>query len=154
ADAAATARNATTWVATAPTSADGAPPQATFDATWAARSVPAPPYYYPQLTMRILALPATQDLVRVVESWQPPPQVGSFELLGADRPHVLMMVTTSEEMGAQINSAGWWWKRQVSLYVPVIWRRDGKEMVAMVSEATFADSALAATTAREIGPEV
>jgi hypothetical protein len=104
--------------------------------------------------MRMLALPATTALSDVVASWDVPPEVGSFQVLGADRPHVLMMVTTSEEMGAQVNSAGWWWKRQVSFYVPVIWTRNGKDMVALVSMTTFADSQFAATTAREIGPEV
>jgi len=38
--------------------------------------------------------------------------------------------------------------------VPVIWTRNGKEMVVLASAVTFADSQLAATTAREIGPEV
>ena len=142
-----------TWVASAaPNDAGGTP--GLFDPTWGARALPAPPYYYPKLTMRVLALPATKELAGVVAGWQPPPLVGTFRLLEPDRPHVLMMVTTSEEMGAQVNSAGWWWKRQVSFFVPVIWTRNGKEMVALVSAATFADSQLAATTAREIGPEV
>jgi hypothetical protein len=65
-----------------------------------------------------------------------------------------MMVTTSEEMSAQVNSAGWWWKRQVSFFVPVIWNRNGKDMVALVSALIFADSQLATTTGREIGPDV
>jgi hypothetical protein len=75
-------------------------------------------------------------------------------LLEPESPHVLMMVTTTEEIGAQTNSAGWWWKRQVSFVVPVIWNRNGKDMVVLASAVTFADSQLAATTAREIGPEV
>lgn len=161
--AAAASGAATTWVASASPSgtALGAEP-GLFDPTWGTRALPAPPYYYPQLTMRLLALPATDGLARVVADLQPPPEVGSFRILGSDppdgqaapRPRVIMMVTTSEEMGAQINSAGWWWKRQVSFYVPVIWTRNGKDMVALVSMATFADSEFAATTAREIGPEV
>jgi hypothetical protein len=160
---------ATTWVASASASASasgdglgaslGASP-GLFDPTWGARALPAPPYYYPQLTMRLLALPATPDLAGIVAALDAPPEVGSFRLLepppgqASFPPRVVMMVTTSEEMGAQINSAGWWWKRQVSFYVPVIWTRNGKEMVALVSMATFADSEFAATTAREIGPEV
>ena len=51
-------------------------------------------------------------------------------------------------------SAGWWWKRQVIFAIPVIWTRDGRDMLALMSMATFADSAFAATTSREIGPEV
>lgn len=142
-----------TWVASATPAMLGASP-GLFDPTWGARALPAPPYYFPQLTMRMLALPATTALSDIVASWDVPPEVGSFQVLGAERPHVLMMVTTSEEMGAQVNSAGWWWKRQVSFYVPVIWTRNGKDMVALVSLTTFADSQFAATTAREIGPEV
>ena len=147
--------SATTWIASAsPPGVDGtAPPGAGFDPTWGARAIPAPPYYYPQLTMRMLALPAT-NLSRIVESWQQPPEVGSFRLLEPDHPHVLMMVTTSEEMSSQVNSAGWWWKRQVSFFVPVIWTHNGKDMVALVSAITFADSQVASTTAREIGPNV
>jgi hypothetical protein len=149
---------AATWIAgAAPTgsgAAPAAPSDATFDPTWGARALPAPPYYYPQLTMRTLALPATPALADVVAAWEVPPEVGSFRLLEPDRPHVLMMVTTSEEMSAQVNSAGWWWKRQVSFFVPVIWTRNGKDMVALVSAVTFADSQVATTTAREIGPSV
>jgi hypothetical protein len=150
---------ASTWIASAPQAAAGtgnlgASP-GSFDPTWGSRTIPAPPYYYPQLTMRMLALPATDDLASVVRSWDVPPEVGTFRLLEPTKSHVLMMVTTSEEMGAQTNSAGWWWRRQVSFYVPVIWSRPGKDdMVALVSAVTFADSQLAATTAREIGPEV
>jgi hypothetical protein len=143
----------TTWVASARPTQLGASP-GLFDPTWGARALPAPPYYFPQLTMRMLALPATAALADIVAAWDVPPEVGSFRLLGEVRPRVLMMVTTSEEMGAQVNSAGWWWKRQVSFFVPVIWTRNGKEMVALVSLTTFADSQFAATTAREIGPEV
>jgi hypothetical protein len=145
-----------TWVASAPPSgAGGTASPGVFDPTWGSRGIPSPPYYFPQLTMRLLALPATRRLADVVAAWQPPPQVGSFRLLDPDRPHVMMMVTTSEEMGAQVNSAGWWWKRQVSLFVPVMWSRPGRDdMLTLVSGVTFADSQLAATTAREIGPEV
>lgn len=144
-----------TWVERAPVGSGVTASPGAFDATWGSRGLPAPPYYYPQLTMRLLALPATADLAGVVAGWDPPAQVGRFELPPTDQQHVLMMVTTSEEMGAQQNSAGWWWKRQVSLFVPVIWTRPGKPpMVALVSEVTFADSQLAATTGREIGPEV
>ena len=148
---------AATWIAdgaAAHAPGDCTPPGATYDPTWGARAIPAPPYYYPQLTMRMLALPATRDLAGVITSWNVPPEVGSFRLLEPDRPRVLMMVTTSEEMSAQVNSAGWWWKRQVSFFVPVIWTRNGKDMVALVSAVTFADSQLATTTAREIGPGV
>ncbi|HEU4731218.1 MAG TPA: acetoacetate decarboxylase family protein [Kofleriaceae bacterium] len=142
----------TTWVASGAPAADK--PPASFDPTWGARAIPAPPYYFPQLTMRLLGLPATARLADIVASWQPPPEVGRFRLLEPERPHVLMMVTTSEQMSAQVNSAGWWWKRQVSFVVPVIWTRDGKDMVALVCPMTFADSQLATTTAREIGPDV
>ena len=152
--AAASAGSASTWIASASPGVDGAaPPGAGFDPTWGARAIPAPPYYYPQLTMRMLALPAT-NLARVVESWQQPPEVGSFRLLDPDNPRVLMMVTTSEEMSAQVNSAGWWWKRQVSFFVPVYWTHNDKEMIALVSAITFADSQVASTTSREIGPNV
>jgi hypothetical protein len=71
-----------------------------------------------------------------------------------------MMITTSEEMGAQTNSVGWWWKRQVSFFVPVLWtsphaRAAGAPgAAALLSMITFADSKLAATISREIGPEV
>ena len=149
--------DASTWIASAsPVGPGGGPPPgASFDPTWGARAIPAPPYYYPQLTMRMLALPATAGLADVVANWEVPPEVGRFRLLEEVRPHVLMMVTTSEEMGAQVNSAGWWWKRQVSFFVPVVWSRDGKaDTVALVSAITFADSQLATTTAREIGPGV
>lgn len=141
--------------------AEGAPhpePPRSFDATWGARAVPAPPYYYPQLTMRFVPLEVTSesDLAAAIQAMDPPPQVGSlepFKPFGA--PLAIMMVTTSEEMGAQTNSAGWWWKRQVSFYVPVTWTPpDGASSMALLSMATFVDSELAATTAREMGPEV
>jgi len=101
------AEPATTWVATGGHAEGllGASP-GLFDPTWGARALPAPPYYYPQLTMRVLALPATKDLAGIVESWELPPEAGTFRLLEPETPHVLMMVTTTEEMGAQTNSAG------------------------------------------------
>jgi hypothetical protein len=146
---------ASTWVASAEAGAAAGAQPGLFDPTWGARAIPAPPYYYPQLTMRMLALPVTDGLARVVRDWDPPPEVGTFELPPPDKRRVLMMVTTSEEMGAQINSAGWWWKRQVSFAVPLTWTRpDGSKLPALVSAMTFADSQIAATTAREIGPEV
>ncbi|HEY0476728.1 MAG TPA: hypothetical protein VGD37_04345 [Kofleriaceae bacterium] len=141
-----------TWVASAP-GEGGSSSGAAFDAAWGARGIPAPPYYYPKLTQRLLALPAS-GLGRIVESLQPPPEVGSFRLVDPAQPRVLMMVTTSEEASARVNSAGWWWKRQVSFFVPVIWNRNGTDMVALVSAITFADSQLATTTGREIGPDV
>lgn len=125
-----------------------------FDPTWGARTIPAPPYYYPRLTMRVLALPATKALADIVAALEVPPQVGTVELLDPARPCVLMMVTTSEEMGAQVNSAGWWWRRQVSFFIPVTWTRDGVARDVLFSAVTFADSQLAAITAREIGPQV
>ncbi len=151
---------AASWIgAAAPDGHLGAQPHL-FDPTWGARSLPAPPYYYPQLTMRLLALQVTraQDLEDAIRDLEPPEQVGRFEPYRPPGdppgpPFVLMMVTTSEEMGAQTNSAGWWWKRQVSFYVPVTWSRK-PDTVVLLSMITFADSELAATTAREIGPEV
>ncbi|HEX7841430.1 MAG TPA: hypothetical protein VF469_28350 [Kofleriaceae bacterium] len=154
-DAPAAVSTGTTWVADESSSPLGASPGA-YDATWGSRGIPAPPYYYPQLTMRVLALPATRDgLTSVIEGWKVPPEVGSFTLPDGDPQHVLMMVTTSEEMGAQTNSAGWWWKRQVSFFVPVVWSRphEPHPMPVLVSAITFADSQLAAITAREVGPE-
>lgn len=149
--------SASTWVASGTTGATGglgAQP-GLYDPTWGARAIPAPPYYYPQLTMRMLALPVTDGIVQAVADWEVPPQVGRFELPPPDKRRVLMMITTSEEMGAQINSAGWWWKRQVQFSVPLTWiRPDGSKLPALVSAVTFADSQIAATTAREIGPEV
>jgi hypothetical protein len=140
------------------------PPPRSFDATWGARAVPAPPYYYPQLTMRFVPLEVTSEaaLAAAIQALDPPEQVGSLVPYKPPRPDkpdgepfVIMLVTTSEEMGAQTNSAGWWWKRQVSFCVPVIWTPpDGPGSVALLSMATFVDSELAATTAREIGPEV
>ncbi len=131
-----------------------------FDPTWGARTLPAPPYYYPQLTMRLLALEVTsaQAIEDAIRDLDPPEEVGHFEPYRPPGdppgpPFVLMMVTTSEEMGAETNSAGWWWKRQVSFYVPVTWDRR-PNTVCMLSMITFADSELAATIAREIGPEV
>src|SRR5204862_6626471 len=91
---------ATTWVATGDAGSPGAQP-GLFDPTWGARAIPAPPYYYPQLTMRMLGLPVTDGLARAVRDWDPPPQVGTFELPPPDKRRVLMLVTTSEEMGAQ-----------------------------------------------------
>jgi hypothetical protein len=127
-----------------------------FDPTWGARTLPAPPYYYPHLTVRVLALRATRDLARGLESWGPPSEVGSFRLIDPDQPLVLMVVTTSEEMGAQVNSAGWWWNRQVSFCVPVLWARNGrgKDTMTLISVTTFGDSQLSTTIANEIGPNV
>lgn len=154
------------WIVggSAPGAAHTEPPRS-FDATWGARAVPAPPYYYPQLTMRFVPLAVTSegDLQEAIAALDPPAEVGPlapFQPKG--RPFVIMMVTTSEEMGAQTNSAGWWWKRQVSFFVPVTWNPPAEWpaamraacSVALLSMSTFVDSELAATTAREIGPEV
>ncbi|HEX8111462.1 MAG TPA: hypothetical protein VF516_27215 [Kofleriaceae bacterium] len=140
-------------------------PPHSYDATWGARGIPAPPYYYPQLTMRFVPLKVTseRDLVDAIQALEPPEQIGELApFMPGGTPFVIMMVVTSEEMGAEVNSAGWWWKRQVSFCVPVTWtprhpwpasiRKPGP--VALLSMATFVDSELAATTAREIGPEV
>lgn len=144
---------APSWVTSASPRTSPRGRTALFEPTWGARALPAPPYFYPQLTMRILALPATPALAGVVAALAPPPEVGQFRLLG-DRPHVLMLVTTSEQMAAQVNSAGSWWKRHVAFFVPVIWTRDGVDRVAAISMVRFTDSRLAATIAREIGPDV
>jgi hypothetical protein len=150
------AGNGPRWAVHAP--ASDRPPPRSFDATWGARAVPAPPYYYPQLTMRFVPLEVTSEaaLAAAVQALDPPEQVGRLEpFKPSGTPFVIMMVTTSEEMGAQTNSAGWWWKRQVSFYVPVTWTTpEGASSVALLQMATFVDSELAATTAREIGPEV
>lgn len=144
-----------TWNAGDPLpSPDGRrPPCARFEPTWGACALPAPPCHYAQLTARVLALPATQDLAGAIARWRPPPEVGSFRLPDAGPPRVLMVVTSCEDIGAP-GSAGRWWTREVSFLVPVIWTRHGKDIAALVSAITFADGELAAIAARDTGSEV
>jgi hypothetical protein len=92
--------------------------------------------------VRALELSATPQLARVVAGWQLPPEAGSVRLLDADRPRVVMVVSTA---GAQ---------HQVAFLVPVIWSRDGVDTVALVSALTFTDGTAADSDPEAIAADI
>jgi hypothetical protein len=108
-----------------------------FDPTWGGDRAPAS-----QLAVRALELPATPQLARVVAGWQLPPEAGSMRLLDADRPRVVLVVSSA---GAQ---------HQVAFFVPVIWSRDGVDTVALVSALTFTDGTAADTDPEALAAEI
>jgi hypothetical protein len=142
------------WIATGSQDHENEKLRATFDPTWGARATPAPPYYYPQLTLRVLVLPAPGLAAAIQhQGWWPPAAAGQFRLCEGFEAAVLLVVATSEQMGAGGNSAGQWWQRRLSFFVPVIWTRDGQDTVALLSITTFAETAFA-KTAQQVGTDV
>jgi len=132
-----------------------------YDATWDARSIPAPPYDYPNLTARLLALPASRaTLQALLDDWFRETPVGRLELFPLDATgddaFVLLMITTSDEMSAGANDVGRWWRRKVDFHLPVRWTPPGAAdgCFALVTAIAFADSAIATNVSRDFGSYV
>jgi hypothetical protein len=142
-----------TWIATG-ARGDEHTRKPAFDPTWGARAVAAPPYHYPEVTLRLLVLPAPGlgDAIEHQGFW-PPSAAGGFRVVDGFEASVVMAVATADRMAAGGTSVGPTWQRRVAFFVPVIWTRDHDETVALLSIATFADTEFA-KTAQHVGSDV
>jgi hypothetical protein len=139
-----------------PDVAAGPTPPPRYDTTWDSRSVPTPPFYYPKVTARMLPLAADPvKLAAFIDAWGLPPEAGRLTPLG---PGVFLAVMTSEEMSAESNSLGWWWQRQVAIFIPLEWAPGTRTpdaglgpVVVLAAPLSFTDGQLATNTAREYG---
>ncbi len=122
------------------------------------------PFYFPNVTQRVLPLLATHEKLRSFCEEYLDNDFVVFEPWGA---YVYLIVTTFEEMASETYNVGWWASRQVTFSFPVRWykRKDLRggpvipkraeeefELVGtgLVSPFAFTDSDLGATTGREV----
>ena len=110
----------------------------------------AGPFRFPNVTMRVLPLMATEArLAEFCEDYLANPFY-RFEPWGA---YVYLLVTNYGQMFSASNNIGWWAEREATFAIPLKWyRRDTNQLVslAMVSPFIFTDSGAATITSREV----
>lgn len=112
------------------------------------------PFWFPDMTVRVLPLLADREvLTKFCDDYLNKEQDQlRFRPWGS---YVYMLVHTIEEMASEVDDIGWWARREVSFAIPVLWeRRIGDEWrlesMAMLKPFLFADSSIAAISAREV----